>query len=151
MTRRTFMVGATVLWMTAGIGNLGADEAKKAARLVPALTGSAKVAREWLDFVDRGEYARSWEVVGTDFKAAMERERWLKGISTMRQPLGSVKDRKMAFGNYIHQGISVAPAGARSVVHQFFTSFEHKPWVIEVLTTTRDKDGQWRVIGYFMK
>lgn len=43
-----------------------------------------------------------------------------------------------------------APDG-EYVVIQFKASFENKKAAVETVTPLLDKDGQWRVSGYFMK
>ena len=43
-----------------------------------------------------------------------------------------------------------APDG-EYVIIQFESAFEHKASAIETVTPMRDKDGQWRVSGYFLK
>jgi hypothetical protein len=37
------------------------------------------------------------------------------------------------------------------VVIQFETSFENKKSAVETVTPMKDKDGRWRVSGYFIK
>ncbi len=49
---------------------------------------------------------------------------------------------------------SVCRAGAPDgeyVVIQFETSFEHKRSAIETVTPMMDRDGKWRVSGYYIK
>jgi hypothetical protein len=43
-----------------------------------------------------------------------------------------------------------APDG-EYVVLQYDTSFEHKKTAIETVTPVMDKDGKWRVSGYYIK
>ena len=43
-----------------------------------------------------------------------------------------------------------APDG-EYVVIQFETSFENKKSAVETVTPMRDKDGRWRVSGYYVK
>jgi hypothetical protein len=42
-----------------------------------------------------------------------------------------------------------APEG-EYVVIQYETQFEHKAGAIETVTPLREKDGSWRVSGYFI-
>jgi hypothetical protein len=37
------------------------------------------------------------------------------------------------------------------VVIQYDTSFEHKQSAVETVTPMLDKDGKWRISGYFIK
>ena len=43
-----------------------------------------------------------------------------------------------------------APDG-EYVVIQYESSFEHKQSAVETITAMLDKDGKWRVSGYFIK
>jgi hypothetical protein len=43
-----------------------------------------------------------------------------------------------------------APDG-EYVIIQFATSFENKTSAVETITPMMDKDGQWRVSGYYIK
>lgn len=106
-------------------------------------------ADSWLALVDKQNYAGSWDEAASGFKALVTKERWQAAVSTAREPLGSVKSRtlKSATATTTLPG---APAG-EYVVFQFDTAFEQRPTAAETLTTGREKDGTWRVVGYFVK
>ena len=53
-------------------------------------------------------------------------------------------------GNWALVGAPGAPDG-EYVVIQYEASFENKASAVETITPMLDKDGQWRVSGYFMK
>jgi hypothetical protein len=127
--------------------------------LAPGLLGFAQdidkkeaaeaVAGNWLNLVDSGAYAQSWEEAASGFKAAVTRPQWEQAMRANRAPLGAVQSRKSMAATYATQ-LPGAPDG-EYVVIQYDTSFEHKKTAIETVTPTRDKDGKWRVSGYYIK
>jgi hypothetical protein len=116
------------------------DEKKEAAE---AVTSS------WLKVVDSGAYAQSWEEAASGFKAAVTRPQWEQAMRANRAPLGAVQSRKLLLATYNTQ-LPGAPDG-EYVVLQYDTSFEHKKAAIETVTPTMDKDGKWRISGYYIK
>jgi hypothetical protein len=107
------------------------------------------VANSWLKVVDSGAYAQSWEETASGFKAAVTRPQWEQAMRANRAPLGAVQSRKLLSATYTTQ-LPGAPDG-EYVVLQYDTSFEHKKAAIETVTPTMDKDGKWRVSGYYIK
>lgn len=70
-------------------------------------------------------------------------------VKSVRDPLGKVLSRKFKSATYT-KTLPGFPDG-EYVVLQFETSFEHKASAIETLTPMLDKDGKWRVSGYYIK
>jgi len=103
----------------------------------------------WLGLVDSGKYADSWQEASSLFKAAVTKEKWEDMLRPVRGPLGKVLSRKLKSATYT-KTLPGAPDGEYVVV-QFDTSFEHKQAATETVTPTLDKDGKWRVSGYFIK
>jgi hypothetical protein len=111
--------------------------------------GKARTAAtQWLEVVDAGDYAASWDQAGSVFKGMVEKSKWLDAIQGIRSPLGAVKFRKVKSADY-KKNIQGAPEGEYVTV-QFETTFENKNGAIEVVTPMKDKDGTWRVTGYFV-
>jgi hypothetical protein len=67
----------------------------------------------------------------------------------VRKPLGKVIKRNVKSKQYTTSLPSV-PDG-EYVVIQYETSFENKESSIETVTPMLDKDGKWRVSGYYIK
>ena len=103
----------------------------------------------WLAIVDSGKYADSWDEAAQLFKAAISKAKWEDALHTVRDPLGKVVSRKVKSANYT-KTLPGVPDG-EYVVIQYETSFEHKPSATETVTPMLDKDGKWRVSGYFIK
>jgi Protein of unknown function (DUF4019) len=106
-------------------------------------------AETWLALVDSGKYADSWQESASLFKAHVTKGQWSSMIAATRDPLGKVVSRKLKNAQYT-KTLPGAPDG-EYVVIQFDTSFEHKQSAVETVTPMLDKDGKWRVSGYFIK
>jgi hypothetical protein len=131
----------TVLLLAfAGACALVADEKTDAAR---------QAAESWLALVDAGKYGESWDHAAAYFKANVPKEKWEQMMTGARKPLGAAKSRDLATATYTKQ-LPGAPDG-EYVVIQFNSSFENKKTALETVTPTMDKDGKWRVSGYFIK
>lgn len=113
-------------------------------------TASAqKGAESWLALVDKADYAGSWNQAAAMFKAAVTKDDWTQKVGAVRGPLGKVVSRKLQSAQYT-TSLPGAPDG-EYVVMQYQTSFENKKSAVETIVPMLDKDGQWRVSGYFIK
>jgi len=108
-----------------------------------------KSAEAWLALTDSGKYAESWDQAASMFKSAVTREQWIDALKQVRAPLGKVESRTLKSATYT-KSLPNAPAG-EYVVIQYSTSFENRKDLVETVTPVLDKDGQWRVSGYFIK
>lgn len=105
-------------------------------------------AQKWLSVVDSGQYAESWQQASAYFRNAVTREKWEQSLRGVRKPLGKLVSRKLKTSMY-KSSLPGAPDG-EYVVMQFDTSFAQKKSAVETVTMVLDKDGQWRVAGYFI-
>jgi hypothetical protein len=106
-------------------------------------------AQVWLDLVDGGSYAKSWEDTAAVFKSAVSQADWKKTAQAVRAPLGRMVSRKIKSQQYA-TFLPGAPTG-EYVVIQYDTTFENKANAVETVTPMLDKDGQWKVSGYYIK
>ena len=106
-------------------------------------------AEKWLALVDGGEYAKSWDEAADYFKKAITKDQWTQTIKGVRPPIGKMISRKVESSTYA-TSLPGAPDG-EYVVIIFNTSFENKKSAIETVTPMKDKDGKWRLSGYFIK
>jgi len=117
-------------------------------------TGSAEsaaveAAQRWLKLIDDGDYGKSWDEAAGIFKSAVTKEQWESSVKAVRIPLGKVISREVRSKVYTKR-LPGAPDG-EYVVIEFNTSFENKKAAVETVTPTLDKDGIWRVSGYYIK
>ena len=110
---------------------------------------AVEVSREWLKLVDEGKYSESWEEAAQYFKNALTREQWKSSLESVRSPLGAVLLRNLKSAKYT-KTLPGAPDG-EYVVIQYETSFRTKQHAIETVTPLLDKDGKWRVSGYYIR
>ena len=103
----------------------------------------------WLSLVDSCKYADSWQQAAQLFKAAVTKEQWQSTVGGVRAPLGKMLSRKFKSAQYTKM-LPGAPDG-EYVVIQYDTTFEHKQSAVETIIPMLDKDGKWRVSGYFIK
>lgn len=108
-----------------------------------------KAAEQWLVLIDAGKSVESWESAAAYFKKAVTKDRWQASLDAVRKPLGELISRKIKSAKYT-KTLPGAPDG-EYVVLQFDTSFVHKKTAIETVTPMLDKDGKWRVSGYFIR
>ena len=108
-----------------------------------------KSAEVWLSLIDAGKYGESWKTSAGFFQKAVSQEQWESSLVTFRKTLGDVITRKLKGATYT-KSLPGAPDG-EYVVLQFDTSFTNKKEAVETVTPMMDKDGRWRVSGYFIK
>ena len=118
-----------------------ADEAKEKA--------AVDASKAWLALVDGGKYADSWAQSASIFQSTITKADWEKSLGAVRKPLGKVLSRKLSSKKYTTT-LPGAPDG-EYVVIQYETSFEKKASAIETITPMLDKDGKWKVSGYYIK
>lgn len=116
---------------------------------VEAEAEAIAAAQAWLEWVDAGDFAKTWDAAASFFKEAVTQAEWVKTAQTFRPPLGKMVSRKLKTTQYA-TSLPGAPDG-HYVVIQFDTVFERKQSAVETVTPMLDTNGQWRVSGYFIK
>ncbi len=113
-------------------------------------------AEQWLVPVDAGKAADAWAMASASFKSTVGREVWRSGLADLRKPFGRVESRKA--GNLAHLGDAPAdkdrPRGSTvgsRITILFETHFAGDKTVAEEVMLEREKDGVWRVAGYFIR
>ncbi len=135
----------TGLLLAGGISCTGAKSADNS----EAEQAAIEAAKSWLVLVDAGKYTESWEQAAQFFKGTITKEKWVKAIEAGRKSFGKNLSRKLKSKRYC-TSLPGVPDG-KYVVIQFQSSFENKKSAIETITPMLDKDGKWRVSGYFIK
>lgn len=105
--------------------------------------------RAWLGWVDSGDFAKSWSEASSLFRAAVDEADWVKQVSTARKPFGKLISRRVGKTTYA-TSLPGAPDG-QYVVIEMKSTFENKDSAVETITPMLDKDGQWRVSGYYIR
>ena len=115
------------------------DEANKA----------VAATEKWLALVDAQKYDESHDEAAAYFRSAVTKEAWTRQIEGVRKPLGELKSRSVKSTDY-RTSLPGAPDGEYIII-QFETSYDNKANAIETVTPMKEKDGSWRVSGYYIK
>jgi hypothetical protein len=114
-----------------------------------AVADAKQAAERWLGLLDQGNAVATYEQTGSAFQAMVPKASWTDAMASARAGLGAVKSRSLSSATFTRT-IPNAPAG-EYVVIQYATVFETKPGAIETVVPMRDRDGKWKVSGYFIK
>jgi hypothetical protein len=106
-------------------------------------------ALKWLALTDGGGYSQSWDQASSVFQRAITRDAWIHALVNARQPLGKIISREVNSARYT-QWPPAAPEG-EYVSILYYAQFEQKAAASEFITVFREKDGSWKVSGYFIK
>ena len=106
-------------------------------------------AKKWLSLVDSGNYEQSWREAAEYFRNAVTDKQWVQSLKAVRGPLGKLMSREVKSTIY-KTSLPGAPDGEYEVI-QFVTSFGNKKSAIETVTPMLEKDGSWRVSGYYIR
>jgi hypothetical protein len=135
------LVGLAFLALAAPIARAGDHDAEKSA--------ARAAAESWLKLVDAGSYAGSWTTAASLFKSHVDQATWVQQVGAVRGPMGKLGSRAFTSATYA-TSLPGAPDG-EYVVLQYQASFDHKASAVETITPMKDKDGAWRVSGYFIR
>lgn len=113
------------------------------------IANAIESSNQWLKSIDSSSYEISWETSSELFKKSITKENWVQALEGVRKPLGNMISRKLQTKEY-KTTLPGAPDG-EYVVIVFSTEFENKDNSYETITPMKDKDGKWRVSGYYIK
>jgi hypothetical protein len=113
---------------------------------------AAAAAERWLAEVDKGDIAASYDHMAIASKQMVTREQWAMSVKAARAPYGKVEHRRMVTAVPTHH-LPNAPEGDYVVIqyNTFFDKLPDNQKAIETVIPMRDRDGFWRVSGYFVK
>ena len=114
-----------------------------------AVSRAQAAATKWLGLVDAAKYGPSWDEASTLFKGSVAKAKWEEMVKGVRGPMGAVKSRKLSTADF-KRTLPGAPDG-EYVVIQFDTQFGSKEAAVETVIPMLEKDGSWRVSGYYIK
>jgi len=100
----------------------------------------------WLMLLDRRDWGTAWESSSQVFRTQVPIAAWMDAIPKVREPLGPLAGREPVETAY-KTALPGRPAGDYVTV-VFASRFANKPDLQEIVTTARDADGRWRVLGY---
>jgi hypothetical protein len=106
-------------------------------------------AEKWLALEDRGRYAESWKEGSEVLQKVLTPEKWEEAQTRVRKPLGKVVSRTLSSATF-RNDLPGNPHGENVVIF-YDTAFEHRTGSGEKITMRLEKDGAWRVAGYFIR
>jgi len=106
-------------------------------------------AEQWLKIIDTDNFDKGWVYASEYLKNAVTKDFFKQSLHGVRSPLGSMKTRVLDSAKYT-TSLPGSPDG-EYVVIQFKTGFENKANAVETLISKKEKDGQWKVAGYYIK
>lgn len=115
----------------------------------PAIRDATTATTAWLALVDAGDYPASWDQAAAFFQEKVTKSAWVSAAQGVRQPLGAIESRMLVSSKFTH-ALPGAP-DADYVVLAYDSRFAAKSSATETLALIREKDGRWRIIGYFIK
>jgi hypothetical protein len=110
---------------------------------------AVEAAEKCLALVDAGKNADSWKEASRYFKNAVKQDQWEQSLQGSRQPLEELISRNLSCKVYT-KTLPGAPDG-EYVIMQFESAFQNKKSALETVTCVREKDGHYRVAGYYIK
>lgn len=147
-----YFAGATLLALLAvAPGRAAEDSQQMASKGVDSQAAKAqaqKVAQSWLELVDQGQYAKSWEEAAALLREEIPQGAWAKSVGGVRETVGKLKSRKLKSVK-MATDMPGMPDG-EYVVIEYETVFATRP-AFETITPMLDEDGIWRVSGYNVK
>ena len=130
--------------------------ATHAQTMMPAQREALNAAERWLVPLDGQRSADAWTMASESFKAKVARDTFRDGIAKIRKDYGKVEKRtgeKMAFRGDMpapDQGNAPVKPGTEVAI-LFDTTFAGPKQAQEEVTMILEKDGIWRVAGYYIK
>jgi uncharacterized protein DUF4019 len=113
------------------------------------LKAATEAAEQWLAIMDAGHYGQSWDQASSFFQSKISKANWEQAANQVRTPLGKVESRQFKAADF-RTKLPGAPDGQFCVM-QFRTKFAAGGDMIETITPMLDKNGEWRVSGYYIK
>ena len=110
---------------------------------------AVRAADGWLDLVDQGKVAESWDATAELFKSAVTKEQWRSALCAARAPLARPLSRKLKAKRVVTP-LTGALRG-QYVVIDYASVYENALEATETVTPMLDADGQWRIVSYFIR
>lgn len=105
-------------------------------------------AQAWVQLIDQGNYADSWDHASPVFQSAVTAAQWAQQMHILREPFGKLLSRTLASAKYYTQ-LPGIPDGHYWII-QMQSSFANKQSCVETITLTQvGKD--WKMAGYFVR
>jgi hypothetical protein len=149
MKASVIRLGAVLVAACLALPAAGAEAPEKEGGAEAAEKAAQPGAERWLALVDADNYAESWKQAASIFKQQLTAEQWESEVKSLHSHTGRLVSRKFRTAEFT-VSMPGAPPGDY-VILKYDTSFEKFKTATETVVPTREKDGSWRVSGYFVK
>jgi hypothetical protein len=102
-------------------------------------------AEEWLNLIDKTDYASAYAAEPPRLRAATTEEQFVRSMQSRRQPFGRVLSRNFIGAAYTRKLTGAPDGNYESIL--FKTSFENKKLAAERVILSRESSG-WKVVDY---
>jgi hypothetical protein len=132
----------------------GASAVAAAETGAPAITAAelgqaVAAAQTWLKLVDNGQFDQSWDSASPMIQLAAAKGYWSQKMVSVQGMFGKLVSREL-ISKTPRTSLPGAPYGTYVVI-QYRTNFAKKSGAIETITPKLEKDGTWKVSGYYVK
>jgi hypothetical protein len=110
---------------------------------------ASAAAAEFLQLVDTGKFAESWQNSASLLKEQVSQEAWIEQLHKIRATTGPLVERTQEEMTYSTEAKGSPEGEYIRIVYD--TAFEARRDASEILTVMLDEDETWRVAGYFIK
>jgi hypothetical protein len=149
MKRTVIRVAAVLVAACLALPAAGTEAPEKQAGSEDAEKASQPGAEAWLALVDADNYAESWKQAAAIFKQALTADQWESAVKSVHSQTGKLVSRKLRTSEFT-SSLPGAPPG-EYVILKYDAIFENLKTATETVVPMKEKDGSWRVSGYFVK
>ena len=140
----------------AGVAALLLMTLAQAQSMAPEQREALNAAERWLVPVDAQRYADAWAMTAESFKTTVGRQEFRDGIGKIRKDYGRVVTRKAEKLGFIGEppnpnDADAGPKQGLQVAILFDTKFAGNKQAAEEVSVVLEKDGLWRVAGYYIR
>jgi hypothetical protein len=132
---------------TAAVATLGLSACLSFGGFAQSLATPDAAAKQWLLYVDGGDYQKGWQRAGDAFKAQVTAPVLRSKVAPVREPLGAIMERRLFEVTYSNSAPGL-PEGKYAAA-QYSSRFANKPAAGETVWLELENDN-WAVIGYFI-
>ncbi len=115
----------------------------------PDVEGAKAAAVKWLSLIDKKKYDESWKGAAEFFRKSVPMQSWSTQVKMVRSQVGALESRTFESASY-KTSLPGVPDG-QYVVIRYKAKFKSKGDAIETVTPMMEKDGSWKVSGYFIQ
>jgi hypothetical protein len=149
MKRTAIQLGAVLVAACLALPAAGAEAPEKGAGAEDPEKATQPGAEKWLALVDADNYAESWKQAATIFKQQLTAEQWESAVKELHSHTGNFVSRKFRTSE-LTTSLPGAPAG-EYVILKYDAVFENNKTATETVVPFKEKDGSWKVSGYFVR